>query len=219
MQVGALIGIDGCRGGWVGALDIDGALTWRTAPNGDITSLLNDVDIAAIDIPIGLVDHGWRECDHLAKAALGSAGSRVFMTPPRSVIELGLTAPNDLVQERSRALTGQGVSRQALALSSRILEVDALLPDARLIEVHPELSFASMAGRVLTSKHTAEGLTERIDALRTWRSDIDELLVHRPERVPMNDCLDALACLWTAARFRDGEARGRPPVAAPSIVT
>ena len=38
----------------------------------------------------------------------------------------------------------------------------------------------------------------------------DDLLADAPARVPVNDCLDALAVLWTAERWRDSVARTLP---------
>lgn len=199
-----LIGVDGYRGGWVAAVLADDAIRWRIGPVGAIDRVVADASVAAIDIPIGLTDTGWRTCDVEAKNRLGRAGSRVFMTPPRDVIELGLAVPNEVVQEAARRLTGQGVSRQALGLAQRILDVDRLLPDARIIEVHPELSFLAMTGAALTPKKTAAGAAERTTALAGWRSDIADALAHRPDRVPIDDALDALAALWTAQRHATG---------------
>ncbi len=210
MAVSALLGVDGYRGGWVGArLDAD-TITWCTASIGGIDGLVAGCAVAAIDIPIGLTERGWRSCDLVAKELLGVGRSRVFMTPPRAVVELGLEAPNAVAQERSRELTGQGVSRQALALSARILDVDRLLPDERIIEVHPELSFAELAGSVLPSKKSAAGVGARLQALRAWRSDVEGVLAACPDEVPVDDALDALIALWTAQRHARGTARCVP---------
>lgn len=209
-----LIGVDGYRGGWVAAVRTDDDLQWRTGPVGTIDRLLDGASIAAIDIPIGLTERGWRHCDTEAKALLGRAGSRVFMTPPREVVELGLAAPNAVVQEASRRLTGQGVSRQALGLASRILDVDRLLPDARIIEVHPELSFLAMTGRVLPSKKSTPGIAERITALAAWDPRTTAALTRCPGDVPVDDALDALAALWSADRHaqeRSVSIPGDPP--------
>lgn len=207
------VGIDGYRHGWVAARIERDTLSWAAAPVGAVRRLLDSGSFVGIDIPIGLADAGWRSVDAEARAALGAARSRVFMTPPRQVLALGLTAPNDTVQELSRRLTGQGTSRQALALAERIFDVDAVLtqePHLRVIEVHPELSFAELAGGVLPSKKTATGVAQRLAALRGWRDDIDDALQQAPADVPIDDALDALAAVWSAARWRDGTARTLP---------
>lgn len=223
-------GIDGYPRGWVAArLDPEAsspAVLWAACEVSDIASLLHPDDVIGIDMPIGLADRGWRACDHQARAALGRAGSRVFLTPPRAVLALGLGAPNADVQQLSRKLTGQGTSRQAMGLAERILALDAELdrsPGLRtgiVIEVHPELSFAEMAGRPLASKKTAVGVGERLQALATWLPDPAAALAGVPHDVPVEDALDALACAWTAQRWRSGAARTLPPSAdtAPRIV-
>lgn len=204
---GRLIGIDGYRGGWVGAAWFDGRLEWRTARVGSFSDLIADAEWACVDMPVGLTDRGWRACDVRAKELLGTARSRVFMTPPRAVVDLGLSAPNVDAQRLARELTGQGVSRQALALSSRILDVDSCLPDSRILEVHPELSFQRMSGRVLPSKKEARGIACRIESLLSSMTDVDTLaaLQCAPPDAPIDDCLDALAALWTARRHAQGQ--------------
>lgn len=207
------VGIDGYRGGWVAATVVDASVEWMTCAVHSIAELLAPRTVVGIDMPIGLTEHGWRECDVLARQALGSARSRVFMTPPRAVLELGMQAPNDVVQEISHRLTGQGTSRQAMALAERILALDDALtrrPDVHVLEIHPELSFTEMAGEVLASKKSAVGVGQRLAALRPWLPDLDQVLAKVPADVPIDDALDALACAWSARRFRDGAARTLP---------
>lgn len=209
----AVTGIDGCRGGWVAVHVTNMGITWSTAEVTGVVDLWAPASTVGIDMPVGLADRGWRECDTQAKQALGRAGSRVFMTPPRAVLDLGLAAPNAQVQELSRELTGQGTSRQAMGLAERILALDAALAshrDTSVIEVHPELSFAEMAGAPLASKKTAAGVGQRIDALLGWRPDVVSALRDVPVDVPIDDALDALACAWTAERWSSGHARTIP---------
>jgi predicted RNase H-like nuclease len=89
-----------------------------------------------------------------------------------------------------------------------------------VIEVHPELSFAALAGRVLDRKKSAAGVGQRMAALQGWRPDIAAALAAAPSDVPIDDALDALAALWSAARWRDGLAQTLPADAseAPFIV-
>lgn len=207
------LGIDGYPRGWVAARREDDVITWLTCPVPDIGRWLADDVVVGVDMPIGLAETGWRECDRLAKVELVGARSRVFMTPPRRVLELGLAAPNEQVQALSRELTGQGTSRQAMGLAERILALDAEFATARatVVEVHPELSFAALAGRPLASKKTARGVGERLTSLRPWLPRIDEVLSDAPADVPTDDALDALIALWSAERWRDGSARTLPP--------
>jgi predicted RNase H-like nuclease len=218
VQSGSAVGIDGYHGGWVAACLTDSVIGWRTCRVEHIGDLCPFDVVVGVDMPIGLLDRGERACDALARRALPGAGSRVFTTPPRGVLALGPTAPNDAAQARSRELMGKGVSRQALALGPRILALDAHLAERhdlddvpRVIEVHPELSFAQMTGAVLASKKTADGVRQRLDAHATWLPDPRRLVERRPPDVPMDDALDALAALWSAIRWRDGLARTLPP--------
>lgn len=214
MTTNRVVGIDGCKGGWVAVARDKDRWQWRTAAVDEISTLMDEDATTGIDIPIGLLDHGERECDLLARRALPGAASRVFVTPPRAVLELGWSAPNDVAQDLSRRLMGKGVSRQALALGPRVLAVDAVVrqrPQATVIEVHPELSFAAMGdGLPLPSKKTAEGVARRVGALRSAYAGIDDVLARMPERVPVDDCLDALAVLWSAERWRDRRALTLP---------
>lgn len=198
------MGVDGCPGGWIAAVRVDGGVAWRRAPIGGLAALVADAVCAAIDMPMGLADSGWRACDVLGREELGAARSRLFLTPPRAVLELGWSAPNEEVQRISRALTGQGTSRQAMGLAARIMEIDALLPDERLVEVHPELSFAAMAGGVLPSKHRDEGAAARLALL------VGEFGGVPDGPAPLVDRMDAMAALWSAERHADGAAVVRP---------
>ena len=210
---GRAVGIDGYRGGWIAARLDGGGMTWTTAPVARIGALI-DPDVATgIDMPIGLLETGRRDCDALARRSLPGAASRVFTTPPRSVLELGPDAPNELAQQVSRQAMGQGISRQARALGPRILALDAVLatlPGHRVVEVHPELSFAELAGHVLDRKKSPAGVEQRLTALSEWIPGARGLVAMRPRGVPVDDALDALAALWSAVRWRDGLARTLP---------
>jgi predicted RNase H-like nuclease len=225
--------VDGYPRGWIAAVVGDGSPQWLQAPVGQFRSLVDDClakpparSAMAVDMPIGLADQGWRECDLQAKARLGRAHARVFLTPPRGVVQMGPKAPNEQVQSRCRELTGKGISRQAMALAPRILDVDACVPDSRIIEAHPELSFAAMAGEVLASKHRPEGIAQRIEVLAdawatsTGMGDMESWLARRPADVPIIDALDALAVAWTALRHLSGLSQptpSEPPIDARGI--
>lgn len=220
---GRAVGIDGYRGGWIAASLDGGGMTWATATVAGIGTLIEDDVATGIDMPIGLLDSGRRDCDALARQSLPGAWSRVFTTPPRVVLELGPDAPNELAQEVSRQAMGQGISKQARALGPRILALDAVLagrPGHRVVEVHPELSFALLAGRVLDRKKSPDGVEQRLTALSEWIPGARGLVALRPRDVPIDDALDALAALWSAVRWRDGLARSLPADAqgAPRIV-
>jgi predicted RNase H-like nuclease len=81
--------------------------------------------------------------------------------------------------------------------------VDARAEDPRLVEVHPELSFAALAGRVLPSKRTPAGRADRLAVLRGWLPGLADV-------PPGHDGLDALAAAWSARRWHLGMARTLP---------
>lgn len=195
-----VLGVDGRRGGWVGALVDDTSVIWLRLP--DVDAVLSvDAEAVGIDIPVGLPRRGRRECDLLAKRLLGRAHPRVFLTPPRGV--LAATSYVEAGRLHRELANGTGLSVQTWHLLDKVREVDAVAHDPRLVEVHPELSFAVLAGRVLASKRTPAGREERLAALRAWLPDLTD--------VPAgDDAPDALAAAWSAARWLDGSARTLP---------
>ena len=151
-------GIDGCKGGWV-AVTL-GAPGVRVTAAATLAALGID-GLAGIDMPLGLPAVGWRTADLLARRALGRRGSCVFAIPPRPV----WAAPDyPTANLRCRELTGGGLSAQAWGLRAKLLEADQFRRGCAhpLYEVHPELSFAGLAGAPLRdSKHSAAGRTLR----------------------------------------------------------
>lgn len=208
-----VLGVDGARGGWVAAsVEVD-RTSGRTADVAfralaDIAAALaTDAAAVGVDMPVGLPDTGRRECDLIAKALLGRAHSRVFLTPPRTVLEAADYAAALLVHRR--LVDGRGLSVQTWHLVPRIREVDAVAGDPRLVEVHPELSFAALAGQVLGSKHTAAGRAQRLAVLQAWVPGLGESIPLPAGRTAI-DALDALAAAWSAARWLAGIARSLP---------
>jgi len=200
-----ILGVDGARGGWMGALtridDVIGVdVVWLTFTS-IAQALALDADVVAVDMPIGLPVAGRRECDLLAKRALGRAHSRVFLAPPRDV--LAATSYDDAGARHRAHADGHGVSVQTWNIVGKIREVDAAADDPRLVEVHPELSFARLAGEVLPSKHGPEGRPVRLRALaRRWPG--------LPDVPPGLDGIDALAAAWSGERWLRGEAESLP---------
>lgn len=203
----AVLGVDGCLGGWVGVRVDEGHLTWHAGSFAELLAL--DADVVAVDIPIGLpADARRRRADVEAREVLGAQRSSVFFTPPRVVLE----ATSQPEATRLSRLAGSvGVSIQTFHLLGKVAEVDAVLRSdaqaaARVIEVHPEVSLRRLgAGRVLPPKRTAAGRAARCAVLRTWLPSLD-VPVPRPGRAQPDDCLDAVAAAWSAARWLSGDA-------------
>ena len=231
-----VVGVDACRAGWVG-IALDGAetrayfapgmaeLAGRAAADGPVA-------VIAIDIPIGLPDASRRRADQLAREALGPRWPSLFITPVRAAVEAD-GYQDAAAENRQRA--GEGLSRQAFALQAKIRDVDQWLragsPEppragrelssaaqvgspgpARVVEAHPELSFAAMAGAPLRSRKTTwAGAAERRGLLAQAGLLLPGDLGLAGDQAAVDDVLDAAAAAWTARRVSQGAARRLPP--------
>jgi predicted RNase H-like nuclease len=204
--VPVVLGVDGWRGGWIGALvGPDGSVQWRVL--ADAAAVLGvDAAVTAIDIPMGLPESGSRGCDLAARAELGRAGSSVFAAPIRPVLGCS-TYP--AARAVLRELGGSSMSAQAFGIVRKVRDVDDLLTPTlqhRVVEVHPELSFRRLGGvATMPGKRTAAGVGVRLAVLRGWLSSVAAALAEVPPPVPVDDALDALVCAWTAQRVVAGE--------------
>jgi predicted RNase H-like nuclease len=217
----ALAGLDGCRAGFLAAVAPDGRLdSARFEPVGDLPAFLaRPFAVIAVDMPIGLPDRvgaGGRGPEAALRPRLGARQSSVFAIPARAAVEAGDYG----AACRIAAATSdppRKVSKQAFALFPKILALDAALRGdpaaaARTFEVHPEGAFAAMAGRPLDAPKKIRGtpnpagLAERRALLEAQGFAPALLASPPPPGAQADDALDALACLWTARRLRDGEA-------------
>jgi predicted RNase H-like nuclease len=199
----AVLGVDGWRGAWVGAL-LDGrSVTLLALPDAAAVLAVPGVDVIGIDMPIGLSDDGPRLCDVAARRRLGRAGSSVFPAPLRPVLDARDYADACRI---SREHSGRALSVQAWNLVPAIRSLDRALgspPDGRVVEVHPELALRAADPRVTDPKATARGLAQRVRALAPVM-DVVDALAEAPPRVPAADALDACAAAWSAQRVADG---------------
>jgi predicted RNase H-like nuclease len=209
-----VLGIDACPAGWVGiALGPEGVRAYVEELIGDLVgaaALDGPLDAVGVDIPIGLPDDGQRAADELATAAIGALRSAVFTTPVREA----LGAPDHasaVAISRSRA--GFGISVQAYGLRHRIFEVEDWVRASALVvcEVHPEVSFAAMAGAPLAvRKSTWAGVERRRELLAAEGIHLVGDLGLAGRAAKVDDVLDAAAAAWTARRIADGRARPLP---------
>jgi predicted RNase H-like nuclease len=205
------VGVDGCPGGWVlVALLRSGPVAAHISTIDQLSRAVPGATVVGVDIPIGLVERGHRSADLAGRDALGPRRSTIFLTPVRAAVEAGDHARANAIE---RKVNGRGVSRQAFGLSARILEVERWVDDVPfdVFEVHPELSFAAMAGAVLrTSKRTWAGAVERREALARAGIDVGRLSSASTGPAAVDDVLDAAAVAWTAGRIALGQARSYP---------
>jgi predicted RNase H-like nuclease len=215
----ALVGVDGCRGGWLAIIETGRRLEVKVF--SDWATLMSGVPPCAllgVDIPIGLPRKGSRQCDLEARRRLKpSRTSSVFPAPVRGCLCEG-SYPD--LSERHRGIDGRGLTRQAYYLLPKIRDVDqhvAANPShqARISEVHPEVSFAAWNGGAAMNyrKATAVGRAERErltdgvwpgEGERLWAS------VRRGKGCGRDDLNDAFAVLWTVRRIAAGEAVRMP---------
>ena len=204
-RVGRVAGVDGYKNGWVG-VHLSGGAVERVTVNrkvADLVAELEPLDVVGIDIPIGLSAEGHRDADLRARTFLEKQRSSVFLTPPRGA--LGAEKYED-ASPLARALGAGGVTRQAFALFPRIREVDALKDDARLVEVHPEVSFRRLKGTGLPPKRTWNGLVIRRRLLTDAGIVLPDAIDAVGDLAEAHDVLDAAVAAWSAARYARGEA-------------
>jgi predicted RNase H-like nuclease len=162
-----------------------------------------------VDIPIGLLARGRRRADHEAKIWLGGGrANSVFFVPTRPVLE---AASYD--EARTVAVTRKESkpSQQAYGLRRAIFEAEAVAAgDARLREVHPEVTFRAMAGQPLAAgKKTWNGLGERLDLLERAGIRLTRAVTDLGS-AGIDDVVDAAAAAWTAQRIASGAAASLP---------
>jgi predicted RNase H-like nuclease len=190
------VGIDGIPGGWVAVYLSDNG-DQRFAYAKSAARLLADpYDRAMIDMPIGLPERGYRQCDMEARALVGP---RVFLGARWGVWNfktLGEANAHYWNQEG----VGRGISMQLFCIREKLQELNEVPVPPRLFEAHPEMIFWRIAGRVLASKNTAKGRAERIEILK-------EKGIGRVQRwlgqrhgtgIRRDDLIDACACALAA---------------------
>jgi predicted RNase H-like nuclease len=214
MSESRVLGVDACHKGWIGVA------TWLDTTDayfgGTIRELVTfaeaggGIDVVAIDIPIGLPDNGRREADILARTFVGPRWQSVFMTPVRPALEATEYADAVAINHE---LAGEGLSRQAFGLKTKIFEIDAWIREGNyaVIEVHPEVCFANMAnGHLHTRKKTWAGVEKRRQLLDVAGIQMPNDLGLAGEMAAVDDVLDAAAAAWTARRYADDRATSMP---------
>jgi len=211
-----VVGLDACPSGWIAVVLTERATSAHFLSHVSELALLGSFDVIGIDIPIGFPESGYRECDALGKALLGPRGSTLFPVPVREA----LAAPtHEQATALARECSGAGLSRQSYGLRAKIFEVDEWIASAPapVYEVHPELSFLQLTGRVLDSKKTWAGMVDRQAALRGAGIDLTTVDPSVGRRAQPDDVVDAGVVAWTARRIGNGEATSLGTRPAPSI--
>lgn len=176
-----------------------------------------DYDFAAIDVPIGLPDRGSRRADQAARVKLGwPRCASVFPTPIRPALR---ATSWEEACDITATVDGRRVPRQTFAILPKIREIDGLLQanaglHHRLLEVHPELSFAAWAGTPMVHrKKSAAGRQSRQELIAQLYgpNEFSRLAaILRGNHFGSDDLADAFANLWTARRVQAGTASRLP---------
>ncbi len=208
-------GLDGCRGGWLMVrLDTsERRISAVLAPSWPALAL-SGLDLAAVDMPIGLADLGPRACDLAARALLPRGRKASVFAPPRRYM-LACASWRSAQAEGQRR-EGVGLSKQSWNLVAKIAEIDRHIrprDQVRLREAHPELVFHNLNGwQALPPKKSPEGARRRQAILARHG------LVLAPETLPfprrlagLDDLLDAAACALAAERALAGRGCRLPP--------
>ncbi len=212
-----VVGVDGCRGGWV-AVTLRGS-SWSARVHTSFAELIDaypDARRIAVDIPIGLATGVRRGADAGAKSMLPGKKSSVFWSPDRRVLDYPSMA------ESNAFLLSLGLPRmniQTWCILPKIREVNLIMTSEhqrQIIEVHPEVSFAALAGKPIRSKKgKMPGYAERSTILRA------ELGIELPDRdtaftvarpAKPDDLLDAIVAAWTARRDVDRKSVRLPAI-------
>jgi predicted RNase H-like nuclease len=207
-------GADVVKGRWIYVVLENGSFNTAQVVDSlrQIPEVLGPIDLLALDIPIGLPADGadWpRPSDLAARTFVGPRRFSVFTTPPRPVYDEPTYADANAFH---RQLTTKGLSCQAWALRTKILETETFITDnPNTIEVHPEVCFRAMKGEPLGfSKKTWNGQTERRALLATQGVELPGQLDEITGKVPPDDLLDAAAAAWTAWRCEKGIGEALP---------
>jgi predicted RNase H-like nuclease len=197
------LGVDVARGGWIAVVLEDGHYADAAVERmfAAVLDRFPDALVVGVDMPIGLPEPGERRrADVDARSMVGGRRSSVFPTPPRAALEQRTYAQAREVEP--------SISAQAWALARAILQVERAA-DARVREVHPEASFAALAGRPLVySKKTWNGQHERLALLARAGITIPDRI--DAGLVAADDVLDAAIVAWTALRIARREHRTLP---------
>ncbi len=204
-------GVDSCPGGWLAVLvtfyeEVVEEEYFLLDSFKELSELDSPPSYIAVDIPIGLLDEpvqGGRECDRAARTVLGRPrSSSVFSPPVRPSLDCSTF-------EEAREY---GLNLQSYGILPKVGELDQIMTpglQSRIREVHPEISFFTLAGLApaQAGKKKAEGRNERAALLKQYFFQVEEGLGSFPaSRATADDILDAYACAWTAMRLFRGEA-------------
>ncbi len=208
-----VIGVDGCKCGWLAcslsstSADVELFKNWR-----QLIHKHQDSARILVDIPIGLSDKNFRRTiDRTLRSALHQRKSSVFTPPCREAV---YSDSYEKALGKNRAVTGKGISKQAYFLSPKIRELDDYLGDKihqwpHCYESHPELNFQLLNGNkaLKNNKKIKEGRLERWELVKKHHPTLGRAIKSAQNKYPKSlyqedDLLDAACLAIVAAQNR-----------------
>lgn len=203
---GKFVGVDGCKGGWIAAIQDGG--NFRLEKYTNISALVNenaDYNEMLVDMVIGLQSKASDvRPDNVARALIPGRTSTVFAVPARQAV---YADTKEEIREANKNALGKDLPAQTIAIIPKMRELDEFLQQNptyknRLKESHPEVCFARLNGSVVMSrKATPEGISERVQIIREYLPEITEDYVYREAkqlRCNADDIVDAIVLSITA---------------------
>jgi len=199
-----LVGIDGCRFGWVAvSLSDNCALLFKNL--NDLVSYYDNEALFLIDMPIGLPSENVeRDCEIVLRKELSvKRKSSLFPIPCREAV---YAETYEKASETNRKILQKGICKQTWFICFKIKELDKLLLQnpqlqSRFRESHPEVAFHFLNHRVSMgfNKKTEEGQQERLKLLSQVSGNIDSIYSNSIQKykrkdIAKDDIIDAL-CL------------------------
>ena len=213
------VGVDSCRGGWIGVGldDGDGTRVKVREKFSEILECFGDASLILVDMPIGLHEDGkprFRACDIEARRLLEQRKFSVFPTPSRRLLDKAMAEEwgREDASEWSRKEWGRKVGAQEFGIYRKMHEVGEALArrgenaSPKVREAHPEFCFLALSQEQHPMSHKKRdraGRDERLATLRHRAQDVDAMLKKARGKftrtqVADDDILDALAIAITA---------------------
>ena len=202
------VGVDWMKGSWIASELTGNTASYKTFKTIDeLCSYYEGISKILIDMPIGLPESSEEaqlRPDIEARKYLKVAArkSSIFPVPFR---QLSYAESKAEVWELNNKL-GAKLTVAGSGILPCIKQVDSFLQSnlewkERLIESHPECAFQALNGGkgIETSKHTPEGIEERIAILSQYVFNVREL-VDSVSKSKKEDILDSL-CLAVTSKF------------------
>ena len=214
-----VIGIDGCRVGWIIAkVDDKKSLSFHIVKNlNDDYLKQSNLSCIGIDIPLQLTHTGKRLAEIEARVLLKKRACTIFSPPTLNA----LRAKNYIdACEVNFKECGKRISKQSWNLFPKIIEAHKFLENnsiskLEVFEVHPELSFMAMndMNLVEASKKTETGKEIRIKLIQKFFPNFSFESVrnkYKKNQVLDDDILDSISVLWSTQRIVDNIAQFVP---------